>query len=180
MKQFIPLGNRLIWAFAAWAQLNCVYAQTQFTRVASGNWTSPAGWSPLGIPGPADSATIGTFDVTLDTNVTVSNLTLNLGAKILSGDGTRGLTVLHSGSWSGGTILGIKLRLDTSCNFVFSDGNKAASAGTFTNAGTIHWTGGQLALENNHGFYNESGAVFDAQFDGTMIQNTPQYQRCPG
>jgi fibronectin-binding autotransporter adhesin len=171
MKHFIPFGKRLIVAVAALTLSVCAHAQTNFTRIAGGNWTTAAGWSPLGVPGAADSASIGAFDVSLDTSATVSNLTLNLGANTFSSDGTRVLTVLRTGSWSGGAISNMKLKLDPACTFTFGGGNKNLFTSSFTNAGTINWTSGQLNLENNTTFHNQPGAIFDVQFDGTMIQN---------
>ncbi len=148
-------------------------AQTNFTRISGGNWTTASSWSPVGVPGPADSATIvGAFDINLDASATLSNLTVSLGANTLFSDGTRVLTVLRSGSWSGGTLSNVKVKLDPTCAFTFGGGTKTLFGGTFTNAGTINWTNGQLNLENNASFYNQPGALFDAQFDGTLIQNT--------
>jgi hypothetical protein len=148
-------------------------AQTNFTRISGGNWSTAASWSPLGVPGPADSATIiGAFDLNLDTSVTVSNLTVSLGANTLFSDGTRALTVLYSGNWSGGTISNMKLTLDAACSFSFAGGTKTlGSGGVITNAGTVTWTAGQFNLDNNQTFYNLPGALFEVQFDGTMIQN---------
>ncbi len=151
---------------------SATYSQTNFTRIAGGNWTASSGWSPAGVPGPADSATVGAFDVILDTSATVSNLTLNLNANTLSGDGTRVITVLSSGGWSGGTISNVKLKLEPSCTFTFAGGPKTFWAGAVTNAGTITWIGGQLNLENNGTFHNLPGARFDVQYDGTLIQTT--------
>jgi hypothetical protein len=173
LKKLTSVGKYLWLASALLSLSRPLHAQTNFTRVASGNWSTGAGWSPAGVPGPADSASIGAFDVVLDTSSTVSNLTLNLGAKILSSDGVRVLTVLHSGSWSGGMISNTKLKLEPTCAFTFDGGSKTLTGGglAFTNAGTIRWAAGQLNLENNSLFYNQPGALFDVQFDGNMIQS---------
>ncbi len=168
----IRLGKGGLLAFVGLGLSLSLCAQTNFTRISGGNWSSAASWSPIGVPGPADSATVaGAFDINLDTSATVSNLTVSLGANTLFSDGTRVLTVLRSGSWSGGMISNVKLKLEPTCAFTFGGGTKTLATCIFTNAGNITWTGGQLNLENNSSFYNQSGAIFDAQFDGTLIQN---------
>ncbi len=173
MKLRTLVGSRAILAGFALLLSLSTHAQTNFTRISGGNWSTAASWSPVGVPGPADSAIVaGAFDINLDTSATVSNLTVSLGANTLFSDGTRVLTVLRSGSWSGGTLSNLKLKLDPTCTFTFGGGTKTLFTCTFTNAGTIAWTNGQLNLDNNSSFYNQSGAILDAQFDGTLIQNT--------
>jgi hypothetical protein len=169
----VTCSLRLSYVIAVLALGYSARSQTNFTRIAGGSWSTATSWSPVGVPGPADSATIsGAFDLNLDTSATVSNLTVSLGANTLFSDGTRVLTVLYSGNWSGGTISNIRFKLEPSCTFTFGGGSKTLFTTPFTNAGTINWTSGQLNLENNTTFYNQPGALFDVQFDGTLIQNS--------
>jgi len=168
---FVTAARRtwLALVVTSFALAHALQAQTNFTRIAGGNWSVAASWSPSGVPGPADTATIGAFTVTL--NVDASVATLNLNGSTLSGDGTRVLTVLNSGSWSGGTLSNVKLKFEPACSFTFSGSTKTlGGGGVITNAGTVSWTAGQFNLDGSPTLYNQPGALFDVQFDGTVVQ----------
>src|SRR5438067_561476 len=87
-----------------------------WTSAASGNYATPAAWSPAGgPPGAGDNALIaaaGAYTVTLDDNRSVTNFTLNApGASLHHTFGTYtvgGSMTLQAGTYllSGGTISG--------------------------------------------------------------------------
>lgn len=78
-----------------------VHAATSYTYTGNaldGQWTTAGNWSPIGVPGPGDSATIGIAEnVNLQTSTSVQNLTL-------SGQGTNlsngSLTITGSFNWT--------------------------------------------------------------------------------
>ena len=68
-----------------------------------GNWSVGTNWSPSGVPGLADTVTIGSGTVTVDANVNVTSITISGGTVAVSGAST---TITTSGDFtlSGGTF----------------------------------------------------------------------------
>lgn len=93
--------NPLLLVLAAILLALPVSAQTAYTRVANGNWTDDAGWSPTGVPGPGDTADLGTRTVTLDADVTVGVLLLLSPSSELNG--AADLVVTDTLRWEAGT-----------------------------------------------------------------------------
>ncbi len=81
---------------------NCAMAQTVYTWSGTGDWSTPARWTPVGVPGPLDTAIISTGTVTISSPVQVATLSVSGGTLQGAGD----LTVTGSATWSGGTISG--------------------------------------------------------------------------
>ena len=136
-------------------------------------WFNPANWSPDGVPGAADSATLNTpARITLIGNIQVGTFTQREG--VVEGDGN--LAVLTSFTWSGGTQSGTgttRLATDSVTSISGSD-TKVIDGRNVENAGTITWSGtGDIAL-NAGVFTNLNGASFlitndaaIADFDGS-------------
>ena len=85
------------------------------TNSGTGDWGNPANWSPSGVPGAADTATIGvtgTVTVTINTAESVGSLSLSDPSATLALNNalTLGSTLnLVSGTFdlnSGGTLVG--------------------------------------------------------------------------
>jgi hypothetical protein len=170
-----------------------------WTNTAGGNWSVASNWNPSGTPGSGDSAFItngGTYTVTLDTNVTVSNLTLGAtsGAQTIT-NSLNSLTVTAAGNvtshgvlglangalagnnkitgtlnWSGGEIDGALTVAAAGKLNITGSSNK--SVGIYeglalTNQGKIVWTGGDIDL-SSAGFYNQATGQFDIQCNQTL------------
>lgn len=145
----LPLLALLIAALATPA-----LAQTAYTRVGGGNWSNASGWSPAGVPGPADSANLNGRTVTLDIDVTLDALIMT-AASLLDGSGD--LTITGSLDWQGG-------RMEGAGTTVVEAGASLVISGTATkgvrfgrvlrNETDAVWTG-------NGQFSNGGGAVFE-------------------
>lgn len=87
-------------------------AATTYTWSGDGdtdNWSEAANWSPAGVPGPADTASIdsrpGTSTIEVDGSVSVASLSVAESATNISLSGSGSLTVTGALSWTGGDIL---------------------------------------------------------------------------
>ena len=79
-------------------------AQTAYVRTAAGNWSNADAWSPVGVPGPGDSADLNGRTVTLDVDANVATLVLPDAASFLQGTGD--LTITAVLDWQGGRLEG--------------------------------------------------------------------------
>lgn len=129
---------RIAVALAAVAFLcGTVRGQTPYAwNVGNGNWSAAGSWTPAGgPPGLNDNATVniaGTYTVTLNTNQSVHDLTLNNATATLSQTGAKTLTV-------GGTVA------LAAGKYILNDGT--ISGGSITSAGGLlqpQVTGGTL------------------------------------
>lgn len=132
------------------------------------SWTNPANWSPNGVPGASDTASINFTSAAISgLSGTVVGLTLSDG--YLSGGS---LTVANSGSstgtftWTGGT-LAATVNVAAGASWVVSGtASKLLTGGTVNNAGNAVWTGGWIAGSNGAAIHNSG--IFDARLDGTF------------
>jgi hypothetical protein len=126
------------------------HAATEYTwtGTASAEWFNPENWSPNGVPGVADVATISRGIVNIRSNVVPDDVTvfaLNLSGGQIQGDGK--LTVTGTMNWTAGTMgddrsgsgmtviaQGATLNLSTQAIKIFG-------ARTVTNNGTINISG---------------------------------------
>lgn len=159
-------------------------------------WSLASNWSPVGIPGAADSVTIkGNATVDLATNITVASLTMSPGA-VLQGSGT--VTVANTLTSTDATFAGsgslnipssavanlnntsigtnLKRRLTNSGRVNLNSGALILGA-TFTNnasgtlevkdGATIGWTGASVPPIQNAGLLTKTAGT------GTSTINTP-------
>src|SRR4051812_35320824 len=68
----------------------------------SGDWSVASNWTPNGVPGPNDAATVSSGNPMVGTDTTVSNL--NLGGGTISGSAV--LTITKAFNWSSGILDG--------------------------------------------------------------------------
>jgi hypothetical protein len=128
------------------------------------NWGDHRNWSPQGVPGPNDTATIGSHTVSIFGTRSVGRLILNNGTL---GNGTLNLvgpSGSGSSSWTGGTIA-CTLTVAAGAQFIIS-GNASRSfvGGTINNSGTVTWTNiGAVFCSAAPVFNNRSGGIFNAQ-----------------
>jgi fibronectin-binding autotransporter adhesin len=140
---------------------------TNFTWLGgSGDWHDAAQWSPVGVPGALDSASLSGGAVQLTNSVTVASLALSGGT--LTGSG--GLTIASNMSWTAGVISGSGgLMISTGATVAVSGGSTKTLARPVDNAGTWTWTGGTVVGNSNPTFNHQAGALFDIQVDGTFF-----------
>lgn len=128
-----------------------------FVNPAGGNWSNAANWSPTGVPGLMDTATLGgtgAYTVTLDVDATVVGLnvggssgspTLTIPAHTLRITGTGeivsgGTLRMTGGTLSGNLTIGLGGRLELS-----GGGQKVFDRLSLVNRGAVTWNGGGLA-----------------------------------
>jgi len=137
-----------------------------FTSAASGNWTTPATWSPNGVPAAGDDVIIQSpHNVAISDTRSVTNLTLSAGT--LSGTGA--LTVTGAFIWSSGTLGtgGGSLTIASGATMSITTASNSHNLRTFTlnNQGTATWAAGagEIVIDAG-GLLNNSG-TFDIQTD---------------
>lgn len=146
--------------------------------VDSTNWFDARNWSPQGVPGPNDSATInGRVNITGTGAVVVAQLNLVSGSLSGKSLGFNPAVTPNGLNWSGGT-LGVQIttiQANGTLN-ISGDAPKVISSlngQTIDNFGIATWTGagdiaGAVNLNESHSLTNESGATFNAQSSGTI------------
>lgn len=132
-------------------------------------WATNTNWSPLGIPGVADSVTIGTnATVTISSNYTVASLTMKSGST-LTGAGS--VTVNTSMTANDVTLDGSgSLSVAAGAQASFGRlqlGNKIKRK--LINSGVVTITDGDIIF--NTDVSNNAGATFNVQSDGLLAYN---------
>jgi hypothetical protein len=133
-------------------------------------WSEPGNWTPNGVPGQADTATIGGGKTIISGAVTVQDLTV--GGATLGGAGT--LTINHSLTMNGGT-LAITGVVSVAANATWTLANKAGNSlvNCVVNLdGKATLSEGYLTFQNAI-INNGAGAEFTAA-DGTILTQTTQ------
>ncbi len=143
----IPLRSRAVIGLSnVWLGLVCLLLGVSscfgasYTFVGSGDWSVAANWSPNGVPGSTDTATINnTGTVTVSANTDVGILNLNSGS--LNGAGT--LTVSNTMNWTGGDMGGTgKTVIAPGATLNISNTSYLTiQRRTLENAGTTIWSG---------------------------------------
>lgn len=107
MKKILQ-GTKAL-AIVVLLMMTATMVNAQKTAVASGNWNTPATWSPVGVPSATDDVIINNgVNVTVNTAASCASLTINAGgtATAVSISGTNSLAVtgaitINSGTGSG-------------------------------------------------------------------------------
>ena len=129
-------------------------AQTAYTRVSNGNWSNAGGWSPVGVPGSADSAHLSGRTVTLDMDVILDALIMTASSQL---EGSGDLIVTGSLDWQGGRMAGAGTTVvQVGASLVISGtATKGVQSGRLLrNETDASWIG-------NGQFSNGGGAVFE-------------------
>jgi hypothetical protein len=145
------MKNKLQNLLLALALLASVYvarsANITWTNVAGGDWNTAQNWDLNQVPGSGDSASIpgGGINVLIDATNSTGGLTLGNGSS---------LTIATGGV----------LNIEGSINV----------QGELTNAGTVNWEGGSIAVYGPAQGYtgeiwNQAGALWDIQCDQALI-----------
>ena len=140
---------------------------------ADGRWTDAFRWSTPNFPNNNGSdlysATIDSPSrtITLDRNITLESFNLSRGA--LEGTNAPVLWLNQQFHWSGTKLAGGGLF--SANGMTMSGGTKTVRGWLMENRGVANWLGGDLHLGDGTRFYNNSGAGFNAGFDGTIIND---------
>jgi hypothetical protein len=122
----------MLWAGA----FSCQAGSFVWTNSSGGTWSDSNSWSPNSVPSTGDDAFItnnGTYDVSLDTSVTVDSLTIG---------GTNGTQTFHTGA----STLNVNEFCTVNTNGAFDlEGGAFSGPGSLTVSGVFTWTGGVLA-----------------------------------
>ena len=154
----------------------CFRQQLCLDRQRLQRWFNPANWSPAGVPGAQDAATINSGSPTLTANVNIASLFLNGGN--LSGSSS--LFVGNTLDWASGSIFcPVTVLTNAAMNWI-SSGTFYLYYSAITNAGTINWyRGGSINIYNNNspgsytgGINNLAGGAFNVQCDADMNRPT--------
>ena len=109
-----------------------------WTGGASSDWFNPANWTPAGVPGAQDAATISSGGPTLTADVNLASLFLNGGNLY----GSSSLFVGNTLDWASGAIFcPVTVLTNATMNWISSGTLNLYSA--ITNAGTINWYRGK-------------------------------------
>ncbi len=169
----------------------CQAATITWTNTSGGNWSLAANWNPNQVPGSSDDAVIaadGTYLVTLDTSPTINSLTLGAasGEQTLTNAsfsltlnnasmiGTNGIFGVSGGSFGGSGNLGVQglfnwtggqlnpgSSLTIASNGVLNIEGGVQIYSPLTNAGTVNWQAGDVALAYIDGNPNYAGAIWN-------------------
>lgn len=126
-------------------------ATISWINPAGGNWSNPVNWDAGTVPGSGDNAQIilgGSYTVSLDTNITVTTLTV--------GDSV-GTPVVN---WAASNLVVTNFTINSNATFNILAGALFNMAGTINNQGAINWgtTNKLIGLGdctlNNFGLFN--------------------------
>ena len=158
-----------------------------WTGAFSSDWFNPINWTPAGVPGMGDSATVngGTVDLSGSTNVAH----FNLNGATLSGSGDLYVTV--GCDWTSGVMQGLGSTTIAAGGTMNISGNnaKVLLSRTLNNAGMLIWSGtGGLTGHSGPTINNLAGALFDMQSDaalnrfdnGAVINNAGIFRKSGG
>jgi hypothetical protein len=153
MKKATPgiLGLALIVAMLITGFPSSQAGTIVWTNTLGGNWSAATNWSPNAIPSESDNVYIsadGTYDVSLDTSTSVSNLVV--------GGGSSGAQIFHTGT----SALVVNGACVINGNGVFDlEGGSLSGPGAVTIYGAFNWDGGSLG----------NGETVSVEPDGAMV-----------
>jgi autotransporter-associated beta strand protein len=183
---WLLLGVAVMFAVAGAA-----HAQTTLTWTGAGsnaNWSNVNNWDGTNYPnngqptpGATYNAIVNTGNPTLDTNVTINNLTYATSG-VLTGSGSSTLTVNGLFAWSNGSFTLNQMMLVGGASIT---GASEAFATTITNASgstaTFSNEGGNLYANNSAGVWvNQSAATFTFSADANLTGASGQFTNDSG
>ena len=199
MKGIFSLSFILI-TFLLLSSLNA----TTYTLVkANEDWSNPAIWSPVGIPGPGDFVIIGNT-VEISGSYEIAGFNLAHGTIKFIGEANPSLTVTDSSIWSSGTFNGgnganggtivnnslifaegsvVTLVEDTLHRFhLLYEGTYLTNRGTIKLQGTANLAVRGLSILKNEGIFDVmSDADFNGEsFSGGTFLNTGTFRKSGG
>ncbi|HXI69300.1 MAG TPA: hypothetical protein VNN22_02970 [Verrucomicrobiae bacterium] len=140
---------------------------------ANGQWADANHWSTYNFPDNAGtnvySATVDMPNrtVTLDRNVTIESFSLARGA--VEGTNAPALTLNQQFHWGATKFIGEGLL--SANGMTVTGATKTVRGWTLENRGVANWLAGDIHLGDGARFYNQPNAGFNANFDGTIIND---------
>ena len=132
----------------------------------TGDWNDPANWTPRGVPGVADTATMASGTAVLTNTVTVAHLTLDGGT--LGGAGS--LTIRSSMNWNGGVMSGAgTTTIAVGATLAISGAAEKNLNRRLDNRGTVTWTDAAITNSSGSIINNYPGALFHLQTDAPLF-----------
>ena len=148
-----------------------VLSATEFVWTGAGgsSWSEPSSWSPNGVPGLDDDATINSGVVDLVSDATVRKLNLSGGR--LTGVST--LTILGGLHWTGGRLdgSGTNELAAGSVSTISGSANKELAGRTLKVGGTLTWTGAGSFIFYHGTVDILSGGLLDIQTTAALGDN---------
>jgi fibronectin-binding autotransporter adhesin len=129
----------------------------------TGNWSVASNWNPAGVPGINDQAIINTGNVTSDSPLAVSRLTLNSTLIVNSI-----LSVNDTFIWTNGTLSGsgsVSIPEDASWNMTAGSSRTLDGTLTINMNGTASLAAGFFGLATSAGIVFNNTGLFDLQSD---------------
>ena len=136
MKMYGPVSLITLITAILLASFSSSHASTVvWTNTAGGTWSAETNWSPNVIPSEGDDVQIsasGTYDVSLDTDVTVNSLVIG---------GAPGMQTLHTGT---SQVSPVSFCVIYGNGAIDIEGGALRGPGPLTVYGTVNWDGGSL------------------------------------
>jgi cytoskeletal protein CcmA (bactofilin family) len=129
----------------------------------TGNWSVASNWNPAGVPGINDQAIINTGNVTSDSPLAVSRLTLNSTLIVNSI-----LSVNDTFTWTNGTLSGsgsVNIPEDATWNLTAGSSRTLDGTLTINMNGTASLAAGFFGLATSAGIVFNNTGLFDLQSD---------------
>jgi sugar lactone lactonase YvrE len=144
-----------------------VATATRYVLTQSGDWNNPSNWQPNGVPGPFDTADVGSNTASIGSGVHITVASLSGGNLSGAGASSR-VTVTKNFLWTGGTISKATLEIANG-----AQGEIKAVAGgpdfTLNSAAVINDVGGTITVDVDS-FLNGSVA-FHGKNTGSSLNN---------
>ena len=134
----------------------------------SSDWFTPQNWTPNGIPGAGDSATLDTVStINASAPITVATFTQSAGVF----NDSAAFDVTNGFVWNGGVLGGGgAITIPATATFQIGGlGAKALNGRTINNAGTMTWTSGDIDANLDPKLNILPGGVLDIQGDRNVV-----------
>jgi hypothetical protein len=167
--------SRLLALTALCLLVSSIHSQAStftWTGAVSSDWLNTANWSPTGVPGQSDSASITNGSPTITNAVSVG--TVNLGGGTLTAGTNGGLSVVTAFIWTNGVIHG-QLTIGSSATMTLSNvsGTLDMPDTSLVNNGSAVWSAGEirgdsgLVISNNGTWLAQSENQINNAYGGT-------------
>ena len=142
-----------------------------WTNTFAGEWNAPTNWTPNLSPSTNESVVlIVPVTITLNTDVSLVNVTFGAGNSGPELTGTGRLTIGGTGLWSAGTMSGAGATIVLpSASFTIANSTYIYLNGrTFENQATTTWSSGGIMGLNGGVITNDAGALFQLEIPATL------------
>ena len=176
------MKNVIFFLFIFFSYHSIVYSQTSYVwnGSSSTDWNTNSNWTPNGIPGAADNATIvsGSNDCYLAGNTTLTNLTITTGILNLNGFtlNTTGIVACNGGSCNNGTFNSTATSLTFAgttfgANITANVGDVYFNGSTFNGSLTVVKNSATSIQSNGNNTFNGTTSITNAGTGYLMLTN---------